>query len=878
MLSPYLPHFYYPPMVKTLLFSLHLAFTSLIAFSQGTETFLNSNNGGVSSAYLTRSWTGDNGLPWSATGARNDEGAGSSAITGLTGDYIIVRNTTGIISCTGIPNGCTDLSFKYAKAFTATGSIPTFALFINGLQYGSVITASSNAAQTINYAVNVSGSFDLEIRQLTASDQGRVAIDDISWTSSSAIACTDPSAQPSNLILTATPTTITANFSAASPAPDEYLVIRSTSSTLSADPVDGQVYVPGQAIGGGTVVTITTGTSFTDINLTASTSYYYFIYAFNNEDCSGGPRYLQTNALTGTTSTLALPQCVVPVSGPSGTLTLTPANTFIAGSFASVAGANRYLVVVSTSASLGADPLNGTSYSTGQSLGGGTVVSFGSSTSFTATGLTANTPYYFFVFAANAECTGEPFYNTTSLNGSTTTTNTSTGIPAGFYNAANGLTCQNLKTSLKSISSTGFNSLSYTPGVWQAYQFTDIKPGSANLIWDIYTDDNNPAVPETYNFTYGTNQCGNYNTEGDCYNREHTTPKSWFNDASPMYSDVHHLLPTDGWVNNKRGNFPYGNVTSSTYTSTDNQSKLGTGNNFGYTGTIFEPHPAFKGDLARIALYMATRYEDQVISQNWAGNAEADPAMLTGAEEPDAAKRRLQIYENWFLQTMVKWHNEDPVSQKEIDRNNAIFYQSGQSNRNPFVDHPEYVYLVWQCAGIIPVTLIDFVAVKQNETVLLKWYASQETNFRKYEIERSIDANNFYKIGEVAGRNLASYSFTDNNLPAGSIVYYRLKMIDVDGASGYSKTVATRLNNNFSNALVYPNPASDALNIKLTQALTANTSIVITDVTGRLVKQQNVTRGQFSINLDVASLLAGRYFIKIKDQQSVINQSFVIIK
>jgi hypothetical protein len=103
-------------------------------------------------------------------------------------------------------------------------------------------------------------------------------------------------------------------------------------------------------------------------------------------------------------------------------------------------------------------------------------------------------------------------------------------------------------------------------------------------------------------------------------------------------------------------------------------------------------------------------------------------------------------------------------------------------------------------------------------------------------------------------------------------------MVDLDGTYSYSKTVATRLNNNFSNALVYPNPTTDALNIKLTQALTMNTSMVITDIAGRLLKQQNISRGQLSITVDVASLPAGRYFIRINDQQAVINQSFVIIK
>lgn len=113
------------------------------------------------------------------------------------------------------------------------------------------------------------------------------------------------------------------------------------------------------------------------------------------------------------------------------------------------------------------------------------------------------------------------------------------------------------KNGFKNITNTDVTQLSYTPGVWNAYQYTDIKPGTGNVIWDIYTDDNNPSVPETYSFIYGSqsnggNQCGNYSQEGDCYNREHTTPQSWFGSASPMYSDVQLLLPTDGYVNGRK--------------------------------------------------------------------------------------------------------------------------------------------------------------------------------------------------------------------------------------------------------------------------------------------------------------------------------------
>lgn len=692
----------------------------------------------------------------------------------------------------------------------------------------------------------------------------------------STASCNEPAAQPSSIGFSSTPTSVTGTFTASAPAVDAYLVVRSTSPTLSANPADAVTYSSGQALGGGTVVIITSATSFTDVNLNAASTYYYFVFSLNSEDCSGGPNYLQTSPLSGNTNTAPLAPCVSPASSPSA-LNLTAANNFISGTFTATSDANRYLVIISTSNSLSVLPVDGTTYTNGQTLGNGTIVSYDPSTTFTASGLTVNTVYYLYVFAANAECTGQPFYNTASLSGAIATTNTSTGIPNGFYNAATGKICQQLKTTLKTITNNGAHVLSYSPGVWNAYQYTDLKP-STNLIWDIYTDDGNPAVPETFNYVYGTNQCGNYNSEGDCYNREHTMPQSWFNGASPMVSDVQHLYPTDGYVNNKRGNFPYGEVTNVTYTSIDNGSKLGTGTNFGYGGTVFEPNNAFKGDLARVYLYMATRYEDEIIGQNWAGNAEANAAMLTASEQPDTAKRRLNIYDSWYLQTIFKWLNQDSVSQKEIDRNNAVYYQSGQSNRNPYIDHPEYAALVWQCSGVVPVTITDFTGTGHKETVALKWYATYETNFKAYEIQRSTDGASFIEIGSVRGQNLANYDFTDVHLPAGSILYYRLKMIDADGRFSYSKIVAVRLNNNFSNAVVYPNPATGNLSVKLTEALSQNSTLTITDVSGRKLQQQAVTEGTLQVSIDVSRLPAGRYFIRINNETQLINQSFIIIR
>ncbi|MCP9750984.1 endonuclease [Ferruginibacter sp. HRS2-29] len=851
--------------IYTLLISAILL--SHVTKAQGTESFTNAPATG--STYTAITWTGDNGLTWNAVG-RTD---GGGNITGFTGTHIIMRNTTGIVSCDNIPNGIGTISFKYALANTGSA---TFGVFINNTQYGTTVTATSNASTDYSLPINVSGTFKLEIRQLSAANTNRLGIDDISWTGNG-VPCTEPTAQPEDLNLSITPTTISGDFTPVTPAADAYFVVRSLAPTLSANPVDGVSYTAGQAFGGGTVVGYVTAANFNDVNLTASTTYYYYIFAVNN-DCGAGNNYVNTNPLTGVATTSPLAACTTPPSAPPSTpISNSTSNTSISVNFTPASGANSYLVVYTIGTNLNATPVNGTVYTPGQTFGNGIVASVGANTSFAVYGLTQNTIYYFYYFSANTECSGQPFYNTVPMFNADTTSNNSTGIPAGFYNSAASLSCQPLKTALKTISGNGYVNISYD-GVYQAYQFTDIHrndANTANIIWDIYSD--NPTGAEAYTYTFGTNACGQYDSEGDCYNREHSTPKSWFNDASPMFSDIQHLYPTDGWVNGKRSNFPYGEVTNASFTST-NGSKLGTGNNFGYTGTVFEPINAYKGDLARTSLYMATRYEDEIISQNWSGNTEASPLFLSTSDEPDVAKRRLQIYDLWYLKLVFKWINQDPVSQKEIDRNNAIYYQSGQHNRNPYVDHPEYAALVFQCTGVVPVTITDFTAVKNNETALLKWYATYETNFRKYEVERSTDGIAFNKIGEVAGQNLANYSFTDNNLPSTASAYYRLKMIDIDGSFQYSRIAAVKLNNNLSNALVYPNPTVGNLTIKLMQTLAARSTLVVTDISGRVVMQRSVAVGDINIPLDVKGLASGRYFIKISNNSQVINESFVVIK
>jgi endonuclease I len=248
-------------------------------------------------------------------------------------------------------------------------------------------------------------------------------------------------------------------------------------------------------------------------------------------------------------------------------------------------------------------------------------------------------------------------------------------IPSGYYSTATG-TGAALKTQLYNKIKT--HTVRSYDNLWTDFKTTDDKPNGK--VWDMYSTV--PDGAQNYEFTFTTNQCGTYAVEGDCYNREHSFPKSWFADATPMYSDLFHLVPTDGKVNGMRGNYAFGTVASPTTTST-NGSKVGSCSFPGYTGVVFEPIDEFKGDFARSYFYMATRYENVIAG--WEKKDSNGDAMMNGTAYP--------AFETWAVNLLVQWHNNDPVSQKEIDRNQAVYLIQG--NRNPYIDNPNFVNLVW---------------------------------------------------------------------------------------------------------------------------------------------------------------------------------------
>jgi endonuclease I len=247
-------------------------------------------------------------------------------------------------------------------------------------------------------------------------------------------------------------------------------------------------------------------------------------------------------------------------------------------------------------------------------------------------------------------------------------------IPAGYYASAAGLKGSALRVALHNIiKNHTVKSYAYA---LTAFATTDVKPNGK--IWDMYSDVPGGTPP----YEYAVGETGQGASEGLGYNREHSWPQSWFNGVSPPYSDLWVLYPTDSYVNGHRSNYAFGEVGTATYTSL-NGSKLGPSVSAGFSGTVFEPIDAFKGDFARGTFYVSTRYFNE--DAGWSSSDCATHAELL----------------SWAVDQYSAWSTSDPVSWKERLRNGAIYVI--QNNRNPFVDHPEFIAMIYDSNSVVGV-------------------------------------------------------------------------------------------------------------------------------------------------------------------------------
>ena len=233
--------------------------------------------------------------------------------------------------------------------------------------------------------------------------------------------------------------------------------------------------------------------------------------------------------------------------------------------------------------------------------------------------------------------------------------------PAGYYNSLDGKKEGELKTAIHNRV-TGFRLVSSYSALPDYFRVTDVYPES-NRWWDMYSD-----IP-----LYAPSFKG--------LNREHSFPKSWWGGSTTVsaYVDLNHLYPSESAANMAKSNYPLGEVDrSSTVAFENGVSTVGypVQGQGGGASRVFEPADEYKGDFARTYFYMVTCYQNLTWKWTYMVNQNVYPTL-----------------NNWSVQLLMKWHRDDPVSQKEIDRNDAVY--SFQDNRNPFIDHPELAEYLW---------------------------------------------------------------------------------------------------------------------------------------------------------------------------------------
>ena len=249
----------------------------------------------------------------------------------------------------------------------------------------------------------------------------------------------------------------------------------------------------------------------------------------------------------------------------------------------------------------------------------------------------------------------------------------SAGYNQNYYKAMDGKRERELKAAAKQCVQK-HTMLEYyeLPNYWQ---YSDVYPelySGSKRWWDMYSD----AI-----YLIRAGQSGKSSFSANKMQREHSVPKSWWKQAgsveyTPAYSDMWNLYPSDGAANQAKLNYPLGPVQSASYNN--GVTKVGTTRSGfgGGSAYVFEPGDEYKGDFARAFFYMATVYDDI----NWVINY-----MFQKNDYP--------TLRDWAFNMLLDWARQDPVSQKEIDRNNVV--EQYQGNRNPFVDFPELAEYIW---------------------------------------------------------------------------------------------------------------------------------------------------------------------------------------
>lgn len=428
--------------------------------------------------------------------------------------------------------------------------------------------------------------------------------------------------------------------------------------------------------------------------------------------------------------------------------------------------------------------------------------------------------------------------------------------PAGYYNGTTGLTGYALKSKIHDIISERNINWNYD-NLQALYNQTDLDiyydhdASNTTLLLDMYSEI--PSGPDAYEYTTAQIISG-AGAEGLGYNREHAVPQSTFNSNYPMYSDLHFVIPTDARINQLRNNYPYGIGNSTVHYTFSNSSKIANSAipNYAYTNRVYEPINEFKGDIARMLLYFVARYEDKLPSFNYFTNINPaiDRSPLDGTAE--------RAFDPEYIAMLIQWHNQDAVSQREIDRNNAIY--SIQNNRNPFIDNPQWVNAIWgQSPDAVAPQAPSNLTVSQTGAYFanLSWSASSSSDVIGY---------NIYQNGTFL-KSTKSTTISIDHLTPSTTYNYTVKAYD----NGYLNSPDSNIAS--ASTLNSDSFAKDLIISKYLEGTADNKALEITNRTGHPV---NLSDYRVSIQ---AYGNNNYYFPAPFEMEGVVqnNESFVIV-
>ncbi len=246
--------------------------------------------------------------------------------------------------------------------------------------------------------------------------------------------------------------------------------------------------------------------------------------------------------------------------------------------------------------------------------------------------------------------------------------------PQGYYNSLEGKSGKELRRAIKSLVRNHTN-IGYGDNTWDAFEKTDVREVNGKLCWwDMYSSNNVPV------------ESGHPGM-----NIEHSVANScWGGTKNDAYNDLFHLNPSDATANNRKSNYPLG-IVSGTPHWTNGVTVVGhpgegTG---GGANWVYEPHDMYKGDFARVYFYIFTVYDDI----SWGSYNDGRDAMY------DCSGSTAE-FKQWAIDMLLKWNVEDPVREKEVNRNAGIY--AIQHNRNPYIDIPDLAEYVWGSKSTTP--------------------------------------------------------------------------------------------------------------------------------------------------------------------------------